>query len=114
MTKTDEWARQLHFVDGRRLASACSEEEMRHGLQGESSTLDRQVPLLTESRHHRLVFGEIRRSIPGSVSDKKHGFPWPELNSTGLQVYSFASRPKNIDILAANQFRGSHNCGLSG
>ncbi|KAF8482500.1 hypothetical protein DFH94DRAFT_367616 [Russula ochroleuca] len=27
------WA-QLHFVDGRRLASACSEEEMRHGLQG--------------------------------------------------------------------------------
>jgi hypothetical protein len=40
MIETDEWARQLHSIDGSLLVSVCSEEEMRHGLRRESSTLD--------------------------------------------------------------------------
>ena len=40
MVETDKWARQLHSIDGSRLVSAYSEEEMRHELRRESSTLD--------------------------------------------------------------------------
>jgi hypothetical protein len=36
----NEWARQLHSIDGSRLVSVCSEEEMRYGLRRESSALD--------------------------------------------------------------------------
>ena len=38
MIEADEWARQLHSIDGSRLVSVCSEEEMRYGLRRESST----------------------------------------------------------------------------
>jgi len=38
--ETDDWARQLHSIDGSRLVSVCSEEEMRYGLRCELSTLD--------------------------------------------------------------------------
>lgn len=44
VAETDEWVRQLHSIDCKRLASACSEEEMRHGLRCESSTLDIRNP----------------------------------------------------------------------
>lgn len=73
MAETDVWARQLHSIDGSRLLSDCSEEEMRYGLQSESSTLHPR-PLLTASRHHRFVCQEIRSCISGSVSDKKLDF----------------------------------------
>ena len=42
--ETDECAMQLHSIDWRLLVLACSEEEMRQGLRGESSTSDRQDP----------------------------------------------------------------------
>jgi hypothetical protein len=83
MVETDEWARQLHSIDGSRLVSVCSEEEMRNGLRRESSTLDQTRPLLTDGRYHHLVLGELRRCISRSVSDKKHDFfPRSELNGT--------------------------------
>jgi hypothetical protein len=44
--ETDEWARQLHSIDGSRLVTVCSEEEMRYGLRRESSTLDWTRPLI--------------------------------------------------------------------
>ena len=76
MIETDEWTRQLRSIDGSRLVSVCSEEEMRYGLRRESSTLDLTRPLLTDGRYHHLVLGEIRRCVPSSVSDKKNdSFP---------------------------------------
>ena len=42
MAETNVRVTQLHSIDGSRLLSDCSEEEMRHGLQRKSSTLDRE------------------------------------------------------------------------
>jgi hypothetical protein len=86
--ETDGWARQLHSIDASRLVLVCSEEDMRYGLCCESSTLDWTRPLPTDGRYHHLVLGEIIRSIPSSVSDKRTWF-FPAVRAQWYGDYRF-------------------------